>query len=431
MLFCYCGKGIYLSAVFRRLVKKYVFFRKKRLETLEKADEMYYNNSVVYRMNKRGFIMEELKIIPVTTRKQRKQFVDFPLRLYKGNPYFVPPFYADEMNIFTEKNIYHKTCASVFFLAQRGKKTVGRIQGIVQKQYNHIRNASQARFTRFDCENNPETAKALFSAVENWAREQNATELVGPLGYSDLEREGLLIEGFDYLATFEEQYNYEYYASLVENCGYVKDVDWLEYRIFGAKEVPERAYKILDHTMRKYNLHFADATLGKRKFINRYKEGIFACLDECYKDLYGTVPFTTEMKQQIIDQFNLFIDPKYISVLCDENDEVIAFGLCLPGLGEAMQKSGGKLTPACIVRLLKALKRPKSIDLALVGVMPKYRNSGLSVFMITILQDIFKQPGVEYMESNLNLEDNVAIRSTWKRFDHIQHKRRRSYIKQL
>ena len=137
------------------------------------------------------------------------------------------------------------------------------------------------------------------------------------------------------------------------------------------------------------------------------------------------------MKKQIIDQFNLFIAPKYIFVLCDENDEVIAFGLCLPGLGEAVQKSGGKLTPACLIRLLKALKAPRCIDLALVGIMPRYRNSGLSVFMITVLQDMFKQPGVEYMETNLNLEDNVAIRSTWKRFDHIQHKRRRSYIKQL
>ena len=375
--------------------------------------------------------MEELKTIPVTTRKERKEFVEYPLRLYKGNPYFVPPFYADEMNLFTSKNIYQKTCESAFFLAIRGKKTVGRIQGIIQKQYNRLHGTTQARFTRFDCENNPETAKALFDTVENWARERNMTSLVGPLGYSDLEREGLLIEGFDYLATFEEQYNYEYYGALVEGCGYVKDVDWLEHRIFGAKEVSERAYKILEHTMRKHNLHFGDSSLGKRKFIERYQDGIFRCLDECYKDLYGTVPFTPEMKKQIIDQFNLFIAPKYISVLCDENDEVIAFGLCLPGLGEAVQKSGGKLTPACLIRLLKALKAPRCIDLALVGIMPRYRNSGLSVFMITVLQDMFKQPGVEYMETNLNLEDNVAIRSTWKRFDHIQHKRRRSYIKQL
>lgn len=375
--------------------------------------------------------MTELTIIPVTTKKERKEFVEYPLRLYKNNPYFVPPFYADEMNLFTSKNIYQKTCLSSFFLAKRGKETVGRIQGIIQQQYNAIRGQTQARFTRFDCEDNPETAKALFEAVEGWAKEQGMNEMVGPLGYSDLEREGLLIEGFDYLSTFEEQYNYPYYAGLIEGCGYAKDVDWLEQRIFKLKDDPERYRKILDHTLKKYNLHFGDQSLGKRKYIQKYKEGIFACLDECYKELYGTVPFTPEMQKQIIDQFTLFIDPKYIATVCDENEEVVAFGLCLPALGEAMQKSGGRLTPACLLRLLKALRKPKSIDFALVGVMPKYRNSGLTTFMITILQDLFANPNIEYMETNLNLEDNTAILAMWKRFEHIQHKRRRSYIKQL
>ncbi|MBQ8320718.1 MAG: N-acetyltransferase [Clostridia bacterium] len=375
--------------------------------------------------------MEDLKIIPVLTRKDRKEFVEYPLRLYKDNPYFVPPFYADEMSLFTPKNIYFKTCESTFFLAKRGAETVGRIQGILQKQYNEIRGLKQVRFTRFDCEDNVETAKALFDAVEAWAREKGMTEVVGPLGYSDLEREGLLIEGFDYLSTFEEQYNYAYYPALVERCGYEKDVDWLEHRLFKCKEVSDRMKSILDHTMKKCNLHFGDKSLGKKKFIKKYKEGIFRCIDECYKDLYGTVPFTPEMQKQIVDQFTLFIDPKYIEVACDEKDEVVAFGLCMPGLGEALQKSGGRLTPACLIRLLKALKKPRSVDLGLVGIMPKYRNGGLSVFMITVMQDMFKDPNIEYLETNLNLEENTAIRSMWKRFEHIQHKRRRSYIKKL
>ncbi len=375
--------------------------------------------------------MEELKIISVKTKKDRKEFVEYPLRLYKGNPYFVPPFYADEMNIFTSKNIYNQTCDNAFFLAKRGKKTVGRIQGIIQKQYNEIRNSTQARFTRFDCENNLETAKALFNAVEVWAKINCMTNVVGPLGYSDLEREGLLIEGFNFLATFEEQYNYDYYGSLVEGCGYSKDVDWLEHRIFSCKEDFSRYNKILEHTLKKYNLHLGDKTLSKREYINRYKDGIFNCLDECYKNLYGTVPFTDGMKKQIIEQFVLFIDPKYIATVLDENEEVVAFGLCMPGLGEAVQKSGGRLTPACILRLLKSLKKPRSIDFALVGIMPRYRNTGLTVFMFTVLENLFKDTNIEYMETNLNLEDNVAILSMWKRFEHIQHKRRRSYIKQL
>ena len=333
--------------------------------------------------------------------------------------------------MFTNKNIYNKTCKSIFFLAKKDGVTVGRIQGILQQQFNQLKNKKQVRFTRFDCENNPDTAKALFDAVEAWAKEMGTSEIVGPLGYSDLEREGLLIEGFDYLSTFEEQYNFEYYASLIEACGYVKDVDWLEYRMFSLNEDPSRFQAILDHTLKKYNLHFVDPKLSKRAFIKRYAKGFFHCIDECYKDLYGVVPYTPEMQKQMINQFMLILDRKYITAVCDENDEVVACGLCLPGMGKALQKSGGRLTPAAIVRLLKAVKHPESLDFALVGIMPKYRKSGLSVFMLTVLQEMLKGSNIQYMETNLNLEDNANIQTMWKRFDHIQHKRRRSYIKNI
>ena len=151
-----------------------------------------------------------VEVIEVKTRKQRKEFVEYPLRIYQGNEYFVPPLYGEEMAMFTDKNIYTKTCKSAFFLAVRDGVTVGRIQGIIQNQFNELKGTRQARFTRFDCEENAETAKALFAAVENWAKSEGMNEIVGPLGYSDMEREGLLIEGFEYLATFEEQYNYPY-----------------------------------------------------------------------------------------------------------------------------------------------------------------------------------------------------------------------------
>lgn len=372
-----------------------------------------------------------LQIIEVKTKKDRKEFVEYPLRIYKGNPYFVPPLYGDEMALFTDKNIYNKTCKSVFYLAKKDGVTVGRIQGILQMQFNELKNASQVRFTRFDCENDPSTAKALFDAVEKWAKELGMSEVVGPLGYSDLEREGLLIEGFDYLSTFEEQYNYEYYASLIESCGYEKDVDWLEYRLFSLKEDPARFKNILDHTLKKYNLHFVDPKMSKRQFIKKYGKGFFHCIDECYKDLYGVVPYTPEMQKQMIDQFMLILSRKFILAVCDENDEVVACGLCLPGMGKAVQKSGGRLTPATILRLLKVVKNPESIDFALIGIMPKYRKSGLSVFMLSLLDDMLKEGNIKYMETNLNLEENANIQTMWKRFEHIQHKRRRSYIKKI
>ena len=372
-----------------------------------------------------------LEIIEVKTKKQRKEFVNYPLRLYKGNPWFVPPLYGDEMKIFTPKNVYHKTCLSSFFLAKRDGKTVGRIQGIIQKQYNEIHQTKHARFTRFDCEDNAETAKALFDAVENWAKEQEMQEIVGPLGYSDLEREGLLIEGFEYLSTFEEQYNYEYYAGLIENCGFVKDVDWVESRLFSTPQQDERLKRIFDKALQKHNLNIAGEKLNKRQFIKKYADGIFACIDECYKDLYGTVPFTPEMMQQMIDQFMLVISRKLIVAVCDENEKVVAFGFCIPGIGKAVQKSGGRLTLPTIFRLLRAINNPTSVDLALIGVLPQYRNSGLTAFGILMLQDILTSGKVEYLETNLNLETNGNIQAQWKYFNSIQHKRRRSYIKKL
>ena len=375
--------------------------------------------------------MAMLQIIEVNSKKLRKEFVEYPLRLYKGNPYFVPPLYGDEMSMFTPKNIYFKTCKSVFYLAQRDGKTVGRIQGIIQNQYNEIHNAKQARVTRFDCEDNTETATALFDAVEAWAKANTMEEVVGPLGYSDVEREGLLIEGFNYLSTFEEQYNYEYYGGLIEACGYVKDVDWVESRLFKTPQQDERLKMLADRAITRYNLHVASDGISKRKFLKKYAASVFECIDECYKDLYGTVPFTPEMIKQMVDQFMLLLDMRYITAICDENEKVVAFGFCLPGIGEAVQKSGGKLTLGCIIRLLKVLKNPKSIDLGIVGILPEYRKSGLAAFVLIKLQEMLNSGCVEYLETNLNLETNANIQAQWKNFENIQHKRRRSYIKSV
>ncbi len=372
-----------------------------------------------------------IKIIQVVTKKQRKEFVEYPLRMYKGNPYFVPPLYGDEMKMFTPKNVYYSTCESCFFLAEKEGKTVGRIQGIIQKQFNALHDKAQVRFTRFDCEDDQEIATALFTAVENWAKEKGMTEMVGPLGYSDLEREGLLIEGFDYLSTFEEQYNHPYYASLIEGYGFEKDVDWVESRLFAKPQQDERLKMLAERALKRHNLHVAGENLSMRKFIKKYADGIFECIDECYKDLYGVVPFTPEMMNQMVEQFKLLLNKKYFMAICDQDEKVVAFGFCIPGIGKAVQKSGGRLTLPTLVRLLKAVRRPTSVDLALIGVLPKYRNSGLTAFGILLLQDVLKDERVEYLETNLNLETNINIQAQWKHFESIQHKRRRSYIKKL
>lgn len=376
--------------------------------------------------------MSNVRIIRVKTVAERREFVRFPLRLYKNNEYFVPPLFADEMKIFTDKNAYSDTCVSVFFLAKRDGKTVGRIQGIIQNQSNELHSERRIRFTRFDAINDTSVAAALFDALEAWGKEQGMDTVCGPLGYSDLEREGLLIEGFDKLSTFEEQYNYDYYASLIEGCGYEKEIDWLEFQLRAPKQKNVMLARVAERALELSKLHIVDPdSMSKKEYISRYKDGVFECIDRCYSHLYGTVPFTESMKAQLVDQFMMVINKRYLIIICDESDKVVSFALCIPGFGKSLQKSGGRLTPAALVRMLKAINDPKVADLALVAILPEYQAMGINAVMLWRMTEYLESGDIEYFETNLNLETNVQVMAQWKYFDANQHKRRRSYIKKI
>ena len=376
--------------------------------------------------------MENVTVIEVLTRAQKKEFVKFPLRLYKSCPYFIPPLFGDEMKIFTDKNAYADTCRSVFFLAVRDGKTVGRIQGIIQNQFNELHGERRLRFTRFDAINDQAVATALFDALEKWGEQNQLDTVCGPLGYSDLEREGLLIEGFDQLSTFEEQYNYDYYPALIEGCGYAKEVDWLEFALRAPKEKNVMLQRVADRALELSRLHVVDPdSMSKKEYISRYKDGVFDCLDRCYSHLYGTVPFTESMKDQLIDQFMLVINKKYLIIICDENERVVSFALCIPGIGKSLQKSGGRLTIPAIIKLLREVKKPQTVDLALVAVLPEYQSGGINAVMLQKMTEYLDSGEIDHFETNLNLETNTQVMSQWKYFDATQHKRRRSYIKKL
>ena len=366
----------------------------------------------------------------VKTKKEQKEFLEFPLRLYKNNPFFVPPLYGDEKKIFRKDYIYYETCEAVYFLAYKGETVVGRISGILQKTSNEKTGERRVRFTRFDSIDDYEVAKALFDAVESWARSIGMDTVCGPLGFSDLEREGLLIEGFDELSTFEEQYNAAYYGEFLEKAGYVKEVDWTESRIYPPEDKGAKLEEMANFVMNRYGLHLADIK-STSEFIKKYADDCFALLDRAYEPLYGTVPMTDSMKKMLLDNFKLIIKPKYVAVILDKEDKVVSFGVCFPSIAKAVQKSNGHLTPAAIVRLLWALNHPSIIDLALVGVDPVYANRGISVIISAGLSRMLQTKGVEYAETNLNLEENYSIQNQWKRFVEVKHKRRRSYIKKL
>ena len=369
----------------------------------------------------------------VSTRKDQKAFLDFPLDLYAGNPCFVPPLYMDERKIFRKDYVYNDCCESACFLALKDGKPAGRIQAIIQKAANEKNGEKRARFTRFDVIDDFEVSEALFGAAEKWALERGMDTICGPLSFSDLEREGLLVEGFDQQATFEENYNAEYYMHHIERLGYTKDVDWLGFKLFGAEspEAMEEMDKLSDFIFRRYKLHFGPSKNGS-DFLKRYADGIFELIDKSYEGLYGTVPFTDGMRKLMLDNFSLVINPKYAAVVLDENDRMVCFGLTIPALAGALAGGRGRLTPKTAVRLLKAMKKPDALDLCLVGVDPEYLNRGVSaVFSVAIMKMLRDNPALRFADTNLNLEDNYAILNQWRRFRKEQVKRYRSYVKKL
>lgn len=371
-----------------------------------------------------------VEVREVKTKKEQREFLQFPLKLYRDNPYFVPPLYGDEKQIFSPKYVYYDTCEAACFNAYRDGCMTGRIMAILQRASNEKTGEKRVRFTRFDSIDDAETAHALFAAVEQWAAARGMDTVCGPLGFSDLEREGLLIEGFDQLSTFEEQYNAPYYQALIEDCGYGKEVDWLESKLYAPDEPDDSLLKTAEFLLKRYRLHYGPAK-NTSDFLKRYSEPFFDLLDRTYVDLYGTVPFTAGTKKMLMQSFRLIVDVQHVAVILDEQDKIVCMGICFPSIAAAVQKSQGHLTPAALVRLLHAIRHPKVIDLGLVGVDPAYANRGVSMAIIAHVMKMLTEDGVEHCETNLNLEDNFNIQNQWKRFKTVQHKRRRAFVKRL
>lgn len=371
-----------------------------------------------------------IEVKEVTSKKMQKEFLNFPNELYSNCHYYVPPLEGDEKQIFSPKYYYYENSEAVYFNAYKDGKMAGRVSGIIQKQANEKNNEKRARFTRFDCIDDQEVANALFKVVEDWAISKGMDTICGPLGFSDLERLGMLVKGFREYATFEEAYNYEYYPTLVENCGYEKEVDWLEFKIFAPREMDEKMKRLSEIALKRYKLHVPEIK-DVGKFIKKYKNQIFDLVDETYADLYGTVPFTQGMIDNIVSQFKLVIKPKNLIVVCDEQDNVVAFGLGMPALGEAVKKSKGKLNLAGVVRLLSAINKPVVCDLALIGIKPEYQNSGIAAILMERMFNQMISMNLEHVETNFCLENNTKIQRIWELFEREQHKTRRAYVKKL
>ncbi len=371
-----------------------------------------------------------VQVREVRSARDIREFIEFPLRLYKDCRWFVPPLYGDEKKLLRSGGS-SEIAESIFFLAERDGKTVGRIHALIQKQYNENHNCRKMRFTRFDSLDDPEIPAALFAAAEQWGVQRGMDEICGPLGFNDLDREGLLIDGFEEESTFEEQYNYPYYGELLEGVGFRKDVDWLEFQLTKPEKYNEMLSRVAKRALEMHKLHIGDFKMSKREYIEKYRDGFFNCLDECYSKLYGTVPISPEAQDELVSQFMMILSPEHLVFICDENDQVVAFGLCFPGIGEAVKKSGGRLTLSALVKILRTVKHPKTVDLGLVAVRPEYQNAGVNAVIVAWLQDALWSGQVERFETNLCLETNKAVQAQWKFFSVRQNKRRRAYIKKI
>lgn len=369
----------------------------------------------------------------VTTRRELREFVNFPEKLYKDNPYYVPPVVFDQMDTLDQKKgAAQEFCKSELYLAYRGGEIVGRVAAIVNFKANRQWNHQEVRFGWYDFIDDAEVADALMEKVYEFGRKHGMESVVGPLGFTDFDPEGMLVEGYDRLSTMVLIYNHPYYVEHIERMGFTKDADWVEYKIFIPEVLPDRFDRMAQILGSRSDVHFVPLT---RKLIKEqdYGRKIFGLINECYKNLYNFTLLPDSMADKYLGFYLKILDLKYVSVVADKNDELIAFGIVMPSLARALQKSRGKLLPFGWWHILKSLylRHEEGVEMLLVGVRPDYRNTGVNSL---IFADMFKKitaAGFKWAETNAILEDNFKNRSQWRDFDSECRKRRRSYIKPL
>lgn len=369
----------------------------------------------------------------VSSKKELKTFIRFNYELYKGNPYSVPDLYDDMLGTFSPKrNAAFEFCEADYFLAYNNNKVVGRIAAIINKRANETWNKKEVRFGWIDFIDDIEVSEALLDTVARWGKERGMEAMVGPLGFTDMDAEGMLIEGFDQLSTMSTIYNFPYYPQHLEKLGFEKEADWVEFKLTVPDKLPEKFVRISEIILQKYKLRIKKL---KRKEIKtkNYGQKIFDLINEAYAPLYGYSKMTQRQINQYIKMYLPLIDLRMVSLVEDENSELIAVGISMPSLSEALQKAEGKMLPFGWYHLLKALffKKPKVLDLLLVGVKPEYQSKGVNALLFYDLVPVYQQMGFKYGESNPELELNKKVQSQWSAFESVQHKRRRAYKKML
>jgi GNAT superfamily N-acetyltransferase len=370
-----------------------------------------------------------LQIIEATSASQLKQFANLPFTLYKGNRYWVPSMKKDELKaLMPSTNPAFNFCEAKFWLAIKDGKVVGRIAGIINNLEIEKTGIKQARFSRFECINDIEVAKALLNSAEKWAIDKKMISIHGPLGFTNLDHQGVLVEGFDHIPSIASEYHHEYYQKLIESCGYEKEMDWVEFRLT-IESIPEKAQRLNAMIQERYKLKVIK--FKTQDEMKPYGKKAFDLLNEAFSDLFSMVPLNEKMQEYYINRYFNFLNPKFVIMIEDEEKKIVGFIIGLPSLSEAMQKAGGSLFPFGWYHITQALKKPKVVDLMLTAVHPKMQAQGVPAILITELQQIMIDHGVQYAETTGIIESNTKAIQVWKNYNHIQHKRKRAYKKSL
>ena len=381
----------------------------------------------MYNLNKNDMLV----IREITNSKRdKRRFFKFPVELYKDCPYFVPSLYMDEKSEFDPKqNGAFAYAECKMWLAERDGKVVGRAAGVLNKAYNQKMNVKQMRFTRFDFVDDAEVVDALFEKVVEYAKECGMNEIIGPIGFSDLDKQGLVIEGFEEEDMYVTPYNYPYYVQHFERLGMTKKVDWMEFQITIPEQMNERLDRIADMAIKRYG--YKVLRFKKITDIKPYIIPALQILNEAFEKLFGTVWLSDK---QLIDFSQLILlvgNPDYVSVVTDKQDNIIGYSFMAPSISKAVRESKGKLLPFGIFRILRDLKKSKTLDFYSIGVKPEYQNKGVNAILLREgLAGAIKN-GMKFAETGPELETNVEVQSQWKAFEHRNHKRRRCYTYSL
>ena len=376
--------------------------------------------------------MKNIVISEVKSRRELNRFIAFPNKLFKGVPTYVPPLNRDERALLTDKNPSLEHCNLQMYLATVDGKIVGRVAAIINHTVNEHWNKKAVRFGWFDFIDDLEVSRALLDTVAAWGKARGMDGLNGPCGFTDFDHEGLLIEGYEFPAVMASLYNYPYYVQHIDAYGLTKEADWIELQVFPPKACPERIERICQIVKERFNVHVVKVK-NSRELVKRFGIEYMDVIDEAYQKLYNFQPMTDKQKNYYKDMYFQFLNFDFVTLVVNENEELVGVGLGMPDISPALRKCGGKLLPFGWYHLIKALKakQMESFSFLLIAVRPDYQDKGINALFLQDQIPIINQYGIRKLETTSMLETNTKVLSFFRQFDHKQHKRHRAYIKRL